>query len=63
MREKDVSLLDRCPGKIDQFLDPVSHVPPGALFWHNVVTRICSWDCGSVLSMETHALTGNIRVA
>lgn len=24
-------LLDRCPGKIDQFLDPVSHVPPGAL--------------------------------
>lgn len=51
------------PGKIDQFLDPVSHVPPGALFWHNVVTRICSWDCGSVLSMETHALTGNIRVA
>jgi len=30
-RRRQFSLIDRCPEKIDQCLDPVIHVSPGAL--------------------------------
>lgn len=36
------SLIDRCPEKTDQFLDPVSRVSPGALLLSQCGKRVCT---------------------